>query len=62
MKLQLRTIPYSGLGRAYVLCDEFGEQLPGQRAVKLEQRVQEMSVVTVEFMIDGRDITVAESK
>ena len=43
-------------GVGYMLVDGQGRTLPNQRALKLEQRAGQLSVITVEFIVDGMNV------
>jgi hypothetical protein len=57
VKLQIRFLD-EGVGRRfYVLTDEAGNMLPGQMNVKINHGVSRLGVVTVEFGIDDKDVS-----
>jgi hypothetical protein len=58
MNLRLRLLEAAGIpgGRGYILCDDGGVPLPGQRAISVEQRRNEATIVTVELVVDGTRI------
>jgi hypothetical protein len=62
MKFVVKLIDAAGVpgGKAYALCDaETGEALPAQKRCKVDNGVGEIGTVTVEFRIDGRDVSLA---
>lgn len=59
MKLTVHISEAAGVpgGRAILLCDYHGEPLPMQISHVLEQGVGESSILTVKFVIDGKEIS-----
>lgn len=47
-------------GRAIMLCDDEGEPLPMQTAVRLDQSMGDASQITVTFAIDGKLVRLAD--
>lgn len=47
-----------GMGRIHMLADEHGETIKGQTALSLNHHVDDLSTVTVTFLIDGQNIKV----
>ncbi|KFC62776.1 hypothetical protein FF80_03343 [Devosia sp. LC5] len=57
MKLKLQVV-----GHHLMLCDESGEPLPNQTRIDISDRIDDLPRLTVEFIIDGENITPAESE
>lgn len=57
MKLTLRIV-----GRHLLLCDEQGDPLPNQTKVEFSDSVDELPRLVVEFIVDGKNISPAESR
>ncbi|UZW54952.1 hypothetical protein NUH86_15975 [Sphingobium sp. JS3065] len=65
MKLIVKIVDAAGApgGRALLLCDERGESLPNQVALSLNQSgPADLSRVSVEFVIDGKQIAFDDGK
>lgn len=61
MKLKLRWVhSYATNHKALVLCDDKGVPLPGQTKISFTNGVGEVSRVTVEFVVDGDNISIVD--
>lgn len=60
MNLQLRFSEEGSSGGVYVLTDENGHPLPGQRSVKVKQHWQKPTKITVTFVVDGTEVRVTQ--
>lgn len=56
MKLKLQVVDHH-----LMLCDEHGKPLPNQTRIDISDRVDDLPRLTVEFIIDGENITPAET-
>lgn len=56
MKLKLQVV-----GGHLMLCDEHGMPLPNQTRIDVSDRPDDLPRLTVEFIIDGKNVTPAES-
>lgn len=54
MKLKIKKI--EARRPTYMLCEEDGTPLPGQVAVTINQHMDELTTVTVEFLVDNKTI------
>ncbi len=63
MKFVVKIIDAPGIpgGKALALCTEFGETVGMQTRCTIENEVAEIGVVTVQFYIDGDQISFAEN-